>query len=80
MISLSGHPFTPAALQQYVDQAATQIAPGKVGVVTAAVDTNGVKVVLLWRPERDGNLSFQAAWAHDWSGDNRFGASGSYSF
>jgi len=79
MIALNGHPFQAAALAQYVDQASLQIAPGKIGVVTAAVDNNGVKVALIFTRD-DGNLKFQLALAHDWSGDTAFGASGSYSF
>lgn len=79
MISLSGHPFTGAALQQYVDQATAQIEPGKIGIVKAAVDSDGVKVALIFTRE-DGDLKFQLAVSHDWSGSNVFGASGSYSF
>ncbi len=80
MIALDGHPFAAAALQQYVDQAASvPLAPGKIGVMTAAVDNNGVKVALIFT-RKDGDLKFAAALAHDWTGDTRFGVSGSYSF
>ena len=81
MIALNGHPFQPAALAQYVDQATAQIDPGKHNIVVAAVDNHGVRVALIFSHDtEEGNLRFQLALAHDWSGDNLFGATGSYSF
>jgi len=81
MIALNGHPFQPAALQQYVDQATAQRDPDKAHVVVAAVDNNGVRVALIFAHKtEEGNLRFELALAHDWSGDTIFGARGSYSF
>lgn len=79
MITLSGHPFQPAALQQYVATAAQQRDPGKANVVIAAVDNNGVKVAVIFSFDHDA-LAFQVAFAHDWSGPNAFGVNGSYSW
>ena len=79
MIALNGHPFQLAALQQYVDQAMASMPVDSNGVLTAAVDNNGAKVVIVFANE-DGHLKFAAALAHDWSGDTQFSATGSVSF
>lgn len=79
MISLNGHPFQPAALQQYLDQASAALTPGSHGVVTAAVDNTGQRVALVFAND-NGNLKFGVAIAHDTTGNTLFGASGSVSF
>lgn len=79
MISLSGYPFHTAALARAVDQATQAIAPGDQWLLQAAVDAAGVRVFLVFSRE-DGDLKFETAFQHDWSGSNRFAVSGSYSF
>jgi len=81
MIALNGHPFQPAALQQYVTQATQQIEPGKHNIIVAAVDNDGAQVALIFTHDTDrANLRFAAALAHEWSGNTTFGVSGSISF
>lgn len=79
MISLNGYPFQPAALALAVDQAQREIQPGDRWLLKAAVDHDGVRVFLVFSKE-GGDLKFETAFQHDWTGSNRFAVSGSYSF
>ncbi len=79
MISLNGHPFQPAALQDYLTQAQSALTPGAHGVVTFGVDNDGQRVAIIFGNEA-GTLKFGFAFAHDRTGNLAYSGSGSISF
>lgn len=79
MIALNGHPFQPAALNDYLTQAQAALTPGAHGVVTFGVDNDGQRVAIIFGNEA-GTLKFGFAVAHDTSGHLSYGGSGSFSF
>jgi len=79
LIPVGEHLFASTALQKYVEEAAAALKPGSAGVVKAAVDADGVKVVLVLATNQT-NLKLVTAVAHDWTGDTTFSVGGSFSF
>ena len=66
------HFFSPDQLQAALDRAipAADIGPGQRGAAAAAVDSDGVKVAIIFTPAGD-HWRIRGAYAHDWSGDNK---------
>ena len=75
LLPVGNHFFTPEALKAAVD-AAEADHPGKNNVLKGTVDSNGANVVL-GLASQDGRWKVQTAFAHDWTGSNTVGASGS---
>jgi hypothetical protein len=72
LVPVSNHLFSPEALQAALDKAIPQadLGPGQHGAATAAIDSDGVKVALLFT-SKDDHWRIRGAYEHDWSGDNR---------
>ena len=79
LLPVGPHFFTPDALQAAATAAVANLPAGHTNVVTGAVDSNGAKVILVLG-SKDGAWKVQTAFAHDWTGNNTFGAAGSYSW
>ena len=79
--SLAGstHFFDADALKAIVQKATTDLPNGHKNVVAGTVDSTGANVALVMS-SADGAWKVQTAFAHDWQGNNTFGASGSYSW
>ncbi len=76
LLPVGSHFFTAEALQRAVADAA-QKHPGKANVLTAQVDSAGVKTVLMLG-SADGNWKVYGAFTHDWAaGGNTFAGGGS---
>lgn len=70
-IPISGHFFTPQALQTALDRAipAADLGPDHHGAAVAAIDSEGVKTALIFT-SKDDKWRVRAAWGHDWSGND----------
>lgn len=79
LVPIGNHFFTPDALQKAVGAAVAAEANGHTNAIAGTVDSNGANVALVMT-SKDGNWQVKTAFAHDWTGNNSFGATGSYSW
>lgn len=72
-LNVSGHLFTPEALQKALNATLPQLPPGRTIGLGAAVDANGASVAVMFQ-SKDGHWQAAAAVAHDFTtGDNAIG-------
>lgn len=78
LVPVGNHFFSPESLQKAAAEAIAEH-PNDKRVFKGAVDSNGINTVLVIGSQ-DGRKKFSTSFSHDWQGDNRFGASGSFAF
>lgn len=72
-LNVSGHLFTPEALQKALDATLPKLPPGRTIGLGAAIDATGAHVAVVFQ-STDGHWNAAAAVAHDWAtGDNSIG-------
>lgn len=79
LVPVNGHLFSAAALQQYADEAASDLPPEKRGILKFGLDADGVKVAIVFTL-KEGALKLHTAFAVDLSGHPSVGVGGSISF
>lgn len=74
--------FSQAQLQSIVDDTlkATAMPEGHKNALVATVDQSGAKAVGIFKLGKGDNWQFQGAFEHDWTGENKAGASLMYSW
>lgn len=78
LIPVGTHLFSGAALEKAAAEAQAAHPEAK-RIFKGAVDDKGISTVLVFGSD-DGRRKLSAAYAHDWQGDNTFGASGSFAW
>ena len=78
-ISIGSHLFAPDQLARVLAETVPAPKPGQRGQVVGTVDSSGAKVALVMTPG-DGHWQIEAAFTHDWTGDNEVGGRVIYSF
>ena len=79
LVPVGNHFFTPEALQAAAAKALKDLPDGHTSAITGGVDSKGVETAIAFN-SKDGHFTATAAWQHDWSGNDTFGALGRWSF
>lgn len=79
MIPVGPHLFTPDALKTASLTALRDLPEGHTSAIVGAVDSTGAQASIVFN-SKDGHWQAVAAFHHDWTGDNRYGGSGRYSW
>lgn len=72
LVPINNHMFSPDALQKALDKAIPKmdLQPGQQGGAIAAIDSEGIKVALVFT-SKDSHWRVRGAFERDWSGDHR---------
>lgn len=72
LVPVSNHLFSPDALQKALDKAIPKmdLAPGQQGGAVAAIDSEGVKVALMFT-SKDSHWRVRGAYERDWTGEQK---------
>jgi hypothetical protein len=78
LLPVGNHFFSPEALQKAAAEAMAEHPDAK-RVFKGTVDSNGVNTVLVMK-SADGHSTISTSFSHDWTGDSKFGAAGSFAW
>ena len=72
LVPVGRHLFSPAALQSALDKAIPkmELAPGQQGGALAAIDSDGIKVALIFT-SKDQHWRVRGAFERDWTGEQK---------
>lgn len=78
LIPVGTHLFSADALAKLAAEASAEHPTAK-RIFKGGIDDKGVSTVLVFGSE-SGRLKLSTGFSHDWQGDNKFGASGSFAW
>lgn len=81
LVPVGNHLFSPSALQSALDKAIphANLAPGQQGAAVATVDSEGLKVALIFT-SKDDHWRVRGAYERDWAGQSKVAGDILYKF